>query len=73
MKRNKETIVRYVQIAFFLFFFAGTVAINVSCQSDDDNPANDPECGQGPKTWDSKAELCRDANNRVVPVKCCGR
>ncbi|MEK6757244.1 MAG: hypothetical protein AABZ02_13915, partial [Bacteroidota bacterium] len=64
---------RFVQVALFLLFFAGTVAVNLNCENED-NPAASPECGSGRVTWDSKSQVCRDLqDNRIIPNKCCGR
>ena len=74
MPGNKARLRRFIEVALFLLFFAGTVAVNLRCQTNEDNPAAGPECGSGHVTWDTKAQVCRDqANNRIVPSNCCGR
>jgi hypothetical protein len=74
MSENKVRLRRFIELALFLLFFAGTVAINLRCQKSESNPAAGPECGSGHVTWDAKAQVCRDqANNRIVPSNCCGR
>ncbi|TSA14517.1 hypothetical protein D4R75_15590 [bacterium] len=63
-----------LQLVAFLLFFAVTVALNLNCSEDDSNPASDPACGSGRVTWNDKSQVCIDqANNKVVPDKCCGR
>ncbi len=63
-----------LQLTAFLLFFALTVALNLNCSQDDNNPASDVSCGSGHVTWDDKAQVCRDqSNNRIVPSNCCGR
>jgi hypothetical protein len=74
MLGDKTRFRRFIEVALFLLFFAGTVAVNLRCQEDDNNPAASPECGSGHVTWDSKGQVCRDqADNRIVPSKCCGQ
>jgi len=73
MKIRSAKMLDNVRLVLFLLFFALTVFLNLTC-SEEDNPLADPECGSGHVTWYEKAGVCRDeANNQVVPNKCCGR
>ena len=73
MRGNKARLRHLIEVALFLLFFAGTVAINLRCEGND-NPAASKECGSGHVTWDEKGQVCRDqADNRIVPSSCCGR
>lgn len=62
---------KHLSTALFLLFFAGTVFLNTSCESDD-NPV-DEDCGVGQKSWDSKAGVCRDQDNKILDPSCCGQ
>ena len=63
-----------LQLIAFLLFFVLTVALNLNCSKDDNNPASNVSCGSGHVSWDEKAQVCRDlSNNLVVPSTCCGR
>ncbi|MEX2090303.1 MAG: hypothetical protein WEB62_11050 [Bacteroidota bacterium] len=68
---EKIGLKKVLSTTLFLFFFAGTLFINTSCEPDD-NPAAD-DCGPGQKTWDSKAGVCRDQDNRIIDPACCGQ
>lgn len=74
MKNARTRIKERVQVVLFLMFFVLTVLLNLTCSEADDNPAASQECGSGRVTWNDKAQVCVDqANNKVVPSKCCGR
>jgi hypothetical protein len=74
MSGTKARLRQFIEVALFLLFFAGTVAINLKCSGNDTNPAAAKECGSGHVTWDEKGQVCRDqADNRIVPSSCCGQ
>ncbi len=72
MPVDRMKLKKSISTLLFLLFFGVTVILNASCEPDD-NPASDADCGIGPKTWDSKAQVCRDQNNTIVPPRCCGQ
>lgn len=71
MAVEKVRLKKVLSTTAFLLFFASAIVLNTSCESDD-NPADDG-CGPGQKSWDSKAGVCRDEDNRIIDPSCCGR
>lgn len=72
MKDRIHRVAPFLEVVFFLIFFAVALTVNLSCK-DEDDPLSSGECGSGRTSWDEKAEVCRDiGNNRLLPSKCCG-
>ena len=74
VKVRRKKLIELAQMILFLAFLGLSVALNLNCSEEDDNPAASLECGSGHVTWNDKAQVCVDlADNKVLPSKCCGR